>query len=494
MTLEILSVAECYEADRLASAYGIASYSLMENAGHAVADEITRRYTPRPTLVLCGPGNNGGDGFVAARCLAERNWSVNLSLLGQVASLKGDAAKAAKEWHRPLVPMSADLIANAELILMALFGAGLSRPLDGIARQMVEAANARGVPIVAVDVPSGLSGDTGRPPDGGICAKADLTVTFFRPKPAHFLMPGRQFCGEVVVADIGTPETVIQSIRPQLFENESALWRARFPWPDPLKHKYARGHAVVVSGPAHATGAARLAARAALRAGAGLVSVASPPDAVSINAASLTAIMIKPFAGTAGLAGLLTDKRFNAVAIGPGCGVGPATAELVGVVLASGAGAVLDADALTSFAAEPVALFRQLREPCVLTPHSGEFERIFPGMLDHAPSRVEAARAAAATAGCTVLLKGPDTVIADTSGRVAINANAPAWLATAGAGDVLTGIIAGLIAQGMGSFDAAAAGAWLHGEAANLVGPGLISEDLSEMLPAVLSALGDEVA
>jgi NAD(P)H-hydrate epimerase len=324
--------------------------------------------------------------------------------------------------------------------------------------------------------------------------EADLTVTFFRPKPAHLLMPGRQFCGEVVVADIGIPDTVIRSIGPQLFENGPALWGARFPWPDPLKHKYARGHVVVVSGPAHATGAARLAARAALRAGAGLVSVASPPDAVSVNAASLTAIMIKPFAGAAGLADLLKDKRFNAVAIGPGCGVGQATAEMVAAVLASGAGAVLDADALTSFAEDPGALFRQLRESCVLTPHAGEFARIFPGVLDHAPSRVEAGRAAAAAAGCTVLLKGPDTVIADASGRVAINANAPAWLATAGAGDVLTGIIAGLIAQGMSSFDAAAAGAWLHGEAATRVGPGLISEDLSEMLPGVLSALGDEGA
>ena len=489
MALEILTVAECYAADGLAAAYGIASSKLMENAGQAIADAIAKRYPLNRVVVLCGPGNNGGDGFVAARYLSERGWPVTLALLGGVASLKGDAAEKAKQWRGPVATMSPALIASAELVVVALFGAGLSRPLDGIARQMVDAVNAARISVVAVDVPSGLSGDTGRPPDGGICVKADLTVTFFRPKPAHFLMPGREFCGELVVADIGIPESALASIQPRLFENGPELWGARFPWPDPLQHKYARGHGVVVSGPAHATGAARLAARAALRAGAGLVSVASPPDAVGVNSATLTAIMVKPFTGADGLAELLKDKRLNAVAIGPGCGVGPETAQLVTTVLASEAGVVLDADALTSFSADPNVLFRLLREPCVLTPHAGEFSRIFPGLLEREPTRIEAVRAAAAAAGCTVLLKGPDTVIADTAGRVAINANAPAWLATAGAGDVLTGIIAGLIAQGMSSFDAAAAGVWLHGEAAAFGGPGLISEDLSEMLPEVLSTL-----
>jgi NAD(P)H-hydrate epimerase len=461
----------------------------MERAGCAVADEIAARFAPCHAVFLCGPGNNGGDGFVAARHLAARGWTITLALLGKVATLKGDAAATAKRWNGSIKSMSPDLLADAELIVVALFGAGLSRPLEGIAKEMVEASNAHDAPTVAIDLPSGLSGDTGATFQGGASIDADLTITFFRPKPAHFLMPGRHLCGEIVVTDIGIPEHVIQSIRPQLFENIPALWIGNFPWPDPLAHKYARGHAVVVSGPMHATGAARLAARAALRVGAGLVSVASPPDAVAINAASLTAVMVKPFSGSTGLAALLADKRFNAVAIGPGCGVGPDTAELVSVALASSASVVLDADSLTSFAGRPSELFRQLREPCVLTPHAGEFARLFPGLLESASSRVEAARSAAILAGCTILLKGPDTVIADASGRAVINANAPAWLATAGSGDVLTGMIAGLMAQGMNSFDAAAAAAWLHGEAANLIGPGLISEDLSEMLPAVLSAL-----
>jgi NAD(P)H-hydrate epimerase len=345
----------------------------------------------------------------------------------------------------------------------------------------VEALN--DLPVVAVDIPSGVSGDTGQPL-GGVYVKAALTVTFFRKKPGHLLLPGRVLCGETVVGDIGIPA---EAANTQLHENSPALWD--FPWPRLEGHKYSRGHCVVVSGPAHATGAARLAARAALRVGAGLVSVASPPEAVAVNAAHLTAIMIKPFQGAAGLGALLSDRRLNAVALGPGLGVGKQTRELVTTVLKSGAAAVLDADAITSFREDPQSLFSLLDDKCVLTPHEGEFERLFPGLLDQSASKLEAARTAAARSLCVVLLKGADTVIAAPSGKAVINANAPAGLATAGAGDVLAGLIAGLLAQGMMAFDAACAGAWLHGEAARHFGPGLIAEDLAEMLPAVLAAL-----
>jgi NAD(P)H-hydrate epimerase len=310
-------------------------------------------------------------------------------------------------------------------------------------------------------------------------------VTFFRKKPAHLLLPGRELCGEAVVADIGIPEAAISKSR--LFENGPALWH--YPWPKVSGHKYSRGHCVVISGPAHATGAARLAARGALRIGAGLVSVASPPAAVPVNAAALTAIMVKPFNGPEGLAELLKDVRLNSVVIGPGCGVGTQTEKLVAEVLKSKAAAVLDADALTSFRGEPKVLFALLREPAVLTPHAGEFERLFPGLLASSKSKVEAARSAAAVAKCTVLLKGADTVVAAPDGRAVINSNAPPALATAGSGDVLAGFIGGLMAQGVSSFDAAAMAAWLHGEAASAVGPGLISEDLPECLPAVLEGL-----
>jgi hydroxyethylthiazole kinase-like uncharacterized protein yjeF len=478
MPNEILTVEEMYAADRYAVAHGIPSLTLMENAGRAVADEICKRWTPRRTAVLCGPGNNGGDGYVVARLLKERGWDVRVETLIDAVSLKGDAAAMAKRWSGKASALSDP---KAELYVDALFGAGLSRALEGPARQFAE----RGCrPVVSIDVPSGLHGDSGKPL-GDASVKADLTVTFFRKKPAHVLMPGRAYCGEVVVADIGIPDAASKSAA--LFENGPVLWS--YPWPRADGHKYARGHCVVVSGPAHATGAARLAARGAIRIGAGLVSVASPTEAVAVNAAALTAIMVKPFSGAEGLAELLKDERLNSVVIGPGCGVGAETRAMVKAVLATKAAVVLDADALTSFKDDPGAMLSLLRAPCVLTPHEGEFERVFLGLLAASENRVEAARAAAALAKCTVLLKGSDTVIAAPDGRAIVNSNAPPALATAGSGDVLAGFIGGLMAQGIESQEAAAMAAWLHGEAASRFGPGLIAEDLPEQLPAVLETL-----
>jgi NAD(P)H-hydrate epimerase len=492
MTGEILTVAQSAEADRLAEAAGVKSLQLMDNAGQAIAQVAAALAPDAAVVVLCGPGNNGGDGLAAARHLKRRGYSVTVLLLVERSALKGDAAQMAQQWDGPTLRASPDLLAPNALIVDAMFGAGLSRPLDGLAAEMVRAANSRRALIIAADVPSGLHGDLGRPMDGpdGTCIRATDTVTFFRPKPGHLLMPGRTLCGRLTVADIGIPEAVLKDIAPRNFANGPALWRQRFPVPTPNGHKYQRGHAVVVSGTMHATGAARLAARGALRSGAGLVSVASPPDAVGINAAHLTAIMVKPFEGAKGLSALLSDRRLNAVAIGPGCGIGGQTQDLVAAALASGAASVLDADALTSFADDPGLLFRQIHDRCVLTPHAGEFERVFPGNLSGKATRLDAARAAAATAGCVVLLKGPDTVVAAPSGEAAINSNAPPYLATAGAGDVLTGMIAGLLSQGMGTFDAANAAVWLHGEAAQNFGPGLIAEDLPEQIPVVLQKSG----
>ena len=485
MTNEVLTVEECYAADRYAAAHGVATLELMEQAGRAVADEIARRWTPRPIAVLCGPGNNGGDGFVTARHLNERGWDVWVETLGDVAALKGDAAEMARHWPGETIRI-AESNRMADLFVDALFGAGLSRPLEGEARRLALASPKYKDRVIAIDVPSGLAGDAGKPL-GDAVFHAGLTVTFFRKKPAHLLLPGRSLCGDIVVADIGIPEAALDAIAPKLFENTPALWT--YPWPKTDAHKYARGHCVIVSGPPHATGAARLAARGALRVGAGLVSVASPPNAVPVNAAALTAIMVKPFSGSRGLAELLKDERLNAIVIGPGAGVGEETEEMVAAVLRTKAAAVLDADALTSFRGEPKVLFALLREPAVLTPHEGEFERLFPGLLGASASKVEAVRTAAAEARCTVLLKGADTVIASADGRAAINSNAPAALATAGSGDVLAGFIGGLMAQGVESFAAASMAVWLHGEAAIAFGPGLIAEDLPEQLPAVLRAL-----
>ena len=483
---EVLTTVEMAAADAFAVAAGVPSLTLMENAGQAVTEAIAARFRPCPVAVLCGPGNNGGDGFVVARLLDELGFSVRVATDGGRSSSGrgGDADLMAAKWSGQTEPFEPDALRGVRLVVDGLFGAGLARPLGGVYAQMVEALN--DLPVVAIDLPSGVSGDSGQPLSG-VHVRAALTVTFFRKKPAHLLLPGRALCGEIVVADIGIPAEAASA---NLHENTPALWR--YPWPKVEGHKYDRGHCVVISGGPAATGAARLASRGALRIGAGLVSVASPPNAVMVNASHLTAIMLKPFDGADGLAKLLEDRRLNSVVIGPALGVRGETRELVTAVLKSGAAVVLDADALTSFQDDPDTLFALLHNRCVLTPHDGEFDRLFPGLREKAASKVEAARAAATRAGCTVLLKGGDTVIAQPGGKAAINANAPAFLATAGAGDVLSGFIAGLLAQGMTGFDAACAGAWLHGAAATRFGPGLIAEDLPEMLPAVMVSLREK--
>ena len=467
------------------------AHETLRECGSQFAGAVEAHYPNAVVLVLCGPGNNGGDGFCAAVNLRKMGFEVRVACAVGPDALKGDAAEMAKNWGGPITPLDEAAFAGATLIVDALFGAGLSRALEGAVADAVLLANVGGVPILAVDVPSGLHGDSGSPLEGGegVCIRAAHTVTFFRKKPAHLLFPGRALCGAVTLADIGIPDNVLKTIRPRIFENIPELWRDSFPTLRTGGHKYDRGHAVVVSGPAHATGAARLAARAALRVGAGLVSVASPLDAVAVNAAQLTAIMVKPISGADGLRDLLTDKRMNAVVVGPGCGVGSGTQKLVEAALLSDASVVLDADALTSIANDLKGHLVQRHTRVVLTPHEGEFERLFPGLLTKAPSRLAAAREAAALTNCTMLLKGPDTIVASPKGDAAINANAPPWLATAGSGDVLSGMIAGLMAQGMGAFDAACAAAWLHGDAANRFGLGLIAEDIPEILPASLRAL-----
>jgi NAD(P)H-hydrate epimerase len=481
--IELLRVAEMYRADAAAIARGTSGMTLMENAGAGIAQAIVGRWTRRPVAVLCGPGNNGGDGFVVARLLAERGWPVRLALLGTRAALKGDAALAAKQWTGTAEALTPAVLDGAGLVVDALFGAGLARPLEGEAAATVETANLSGLPIVAVDVPSGVNGDTGLAQ--GPAIQATLTVTFFRRKPGHLLMPGRRLCGDIHVVDIGIPDAVLDEIRPLGRANEPAAFVDRFPWPAPEGHKYARGHAVIVSGGAAATGAAKLAARAALRIGAGLVTVAAPPEAVPPLAASLEAVMTRSVQGAPGLAAMLKDARLNAILLGPGNGVSTLTRQRVLAALATGRGVVLDADAISTFAGDAATLFAAIKGPTVLTPHDGEFARLF----DVAGDRLSRALAAAERSGAVVLLKGPDTVIAAPDGRYAINANAPPTLATAGAGDVLAGMIVGLLAQGMPAFEAAQAAAWLHGEAAARFGPGLTSEDLPDLTPAALGAL-----
>ena len=500
----LLTPPQMAAADRASISAGVSGIALMEAAGKAVADAVQRRWPRQNVLVLCGPGNNGGDGFVAARHLQAAGWPVRLSQLLPTQALTGDAAHHASLWTDGTEPFSIALLDQTTLVVDALFGAGLTRPLEGAALAMVQALAARRALVCAVDVPSGLDGATGAILGDvqGAAAPAALTVTFFRKKPGHLLYPGRALCGELVVADIGTPKVVFEApgtdgaVSWQTWENDPALWRARFPWPQADGHKYQRGHAVVLGG-SSITGASRLTARAAARMGAGLVTLAVPEAVWPVYAAAMTGVMVHALPAQSpqqGFAELLADPRRNAVAIGPGAGVDEPTHAAVLAALHRGCAVVLDADALTSFATDPAQLFSAIKAAggrngkaahCVLTPHDGEFARLF----DTAGDKLTRARRAAALSGAVVLLKGSDTVIAEPGGRAVINSNAPPDLATGGSGDVLTGFIAGLLAQGLNAFDAACAASWLHGAAATAFGPGLVAEDLSESLPGVLRAL-----
>lgn len=479
----LLTVAEMYRADAAAVAGGVSGDRLMEAAGAGVADAVRELGGPRRVTVLCGPGNNGGDGFVAARVLKQEGWPVRLALLGAREKLQGDARTNADRWDGPVEPLDPSVLNDAGIVVDALFGAGLTRPLDGVARAAVEAIGDR--PCVAVDVPSGVHGDTGAVL--GAAPNAATTVTFFRRKPGHLLLPGRAHCGAVRLVDIGIPETVLAEIAPRQAGNDTGLWRDAYPPPRLDQHKYDRGHLVVSGGP-QLTGAARLAARAALRVGAGIVSVAVPADNAVVYKVALVSVIVRAMRDTAAYAELIEDPRVTACLVGPGNGVTGATREQVMAALRARKRTVLDADALTVFADAPDLLLESIGAPCVMTPHLGEFRRLFEDTGD----KLADARAAAAKSGAVMLLKGADTVIAAPDGRAVINDNAPPDLASAGTGDVLAGFVAGLLAQGLDPFDAACAGTWLHGAVGAAAGPGLIAEDLPEALPAVLQVLRSE--
>ncbi len=492
---DLLTVAEMAEADRITIEGGISGDVLMEVAGRGVFEVIASRYTPRPVVVLCGPGNNGGDGFVVARYLNRAGWPVRVALLGVVHDLAGDAALNARRWQEiegvgKIEAMEPETLDGAALVVDALFGAGLSRPLDGEAKAVIEAIAHGNLETIAIDVPSGIHGNTGQVL--GIAAQAALSVTFFLKKPGHLLFPGRGVCGEVVVLDIGIMGDVLETIKPKASENGPALWGKRFPWADYSDHKYSRGHGVVGGGTVM-TGAARLAARAAQRIGAGLVSVVCDEGVVPIYANALSAVLVEPVNKVGDFAKCLADPRKRAVLLGPGYGVDRRTHAHVLGALGLGKQVCLDADALTVFEGRSSELFTAITDcnagggAVVITPHEGEFRRLFSDINQE--NKLDRAREAALRSGAVVLLKGPDSVIASPDGRVCINANAPPTLATGGSGDVLAGLIVGLLAQGVGAYDAAAMAAWVHGASASAFGPGLIAEDLPDLVPGALRDL-----
>ncbi|SCM76580.1 YjeF protein [uncultured Pleomorphomonas sp.] len=489
----LLTPAEMGRADALTIAGGVPGERLMENAGYAVADVVCVRFNQGTrAVVLCGMGNNGGDGFVIARVLKQRGFIVRVALAlpeGMTArDLKGDAAGAERAWRGETLPAEPGLFDGMAVIVDALYGAGLSRDVSGRDAELIAAVNAaraRGARVYAVDLPSGIDGGSGEV--RGTAVVADETVTFFRRKPGHLLLPGRTHCGRLHLAQIGIGPKVLAEIAPTAAANGPALWAGC--WPDAAidSHKYSRGAALVASGPLISCGAARLAAEAALRSGAGIVTVATPPDAVATVAAWRAAFVVRPAADRAALAELLGEPRLRAAVLGPGLGLGDDVWPAIRAALAGDMALVLDADAITQASRHPdeaFALIKARAAGVVLTPHEGEFARLFP---DIGGSKLDRARAAAAQSGAVVLLKGPDTVIAHPDGRAVINENGTAVLATAGSGDVLAGIIGGLLAAGRPAFEAAALAAWMHGEAGRIAGPGSIADEIAGALRDVLA-------
>jgi ADP-dependent NAD(P)H-hydrate dehydratase / NAD(P)H-hydrate epimerase len=485
---ELLNVAEMRRADQCTIESGIPGIVLMENAGREIFRIVRHLADHRdPVLVICGTGNNGGDGFVVARHFAANGYRVCVAIAGDANNLRGDAAIAFERWGESFVGCSDALAGSYSLIVDAMFGAGLDREISGKYADYIAMINQSGTKVASIDLPSGIHGDTGQ--IMGSAVQADCTITFFRKKPGHLLLPGRSHCGDTHVVQIGIHAHCLQEIASQKWENDPQLWLPCLPMPEIDGHKYNRGHAVVIGGDRSHTGAARLAAQAALGIGAGLVTLASPSDALTVNSAHLTAVMVHETANNEALADLLADRRISAVALGPALGIDSSTRQKVFTALQSGCACVLDADALTGFADDPEELFKAIRthaRPCVLTPHEGEFARLFGEDIPQG-EKAERACEAARRSGAIVVLKGADTVIAAPDGRMAINANATGWLATAGAGDVLTGMICGLLAQYMPAFEAACAAVWMHGEAARRHGPGLTAERLSGQFPDILA-------
>ncbi len=472
--------------DAAAAASGLASYGLMERAGQAVAAAALRRFPEAHRfVVLCGPGNNGGDGYVAARALEAAGAEVAVHALGDTAALRGDAAIALRHFGAAPMPLAEYGPRTGDVIVDALFGAGLSRDLPDEAVQVVEAVRRHALPVLAVDLPSGIDGRTGEV--RGAAFEAVATVTFMCRKPGHLLLPGRTFAGDVEVFDIGIPGRILAGHAGHVRVNTPYVWRLAEPQQTGATHKYVRGHLAVFSGPAIATGAARLSAAAGLRAGAGLVTVLSPTDALPANAAHLTGVMLKGVDGEADLAALLEDERLKTFVLGPGFGDAGRARAYVGLIAAKGRRLVLDADGISAFRDTPDALFGLFAggdTRLVLTPHDGEFARLFPDLAgDGTLSKIDRAQKAAARSHAAVILKGADTVIAAPDGRALVNENAPPWLATAGSGDVLAGIVGAHLTQGMPAFEAAASAVWRHGEAGNIAGEGLTAEDLPEAIP-----------
>lgn len=477
-TTALLTTHTMQQAEKYADSHGTSYMVMMENAGKAIFDCVINNYKKQPVLILCGPGNNGGDGFVVARLLKQAGWSVKI--VGDIVAKTPDSKDMLDRCGCDILPISPDVLNDKPLIIDALFGAGLMRPIDGNNGYIIQEINNLQLDVVAVDIPSGVDGNTGE--ILGIATKAKHTVTFLRKKPGHLLLPAKARCGKVIIANINIPPECLEKIKPIIFENFPSLWQV--PAPSADEHKYNRGHTCVIAG--EMSGAPRIAARSARRVGSGLVTLAGPQDIYQVLATEEAGALLQHLDTKKDFTNLLANEKITTWLIGPGYGVHEETVTTICNILKTNKPSVLDADAITSFEKNPEKLFSAINGEVVLTPHSGEFKRLFPKLNKDKLTNVQEA---AQLSGATIVLKGSDTIIVAPDGRTIINSNASAYLATAGSGDALAGIIAGLLAQGLNGFDAAACGVYLHAETANMFGEGLIAEDIPETLPKVLHKL-----
>lgn len=491
---DVLTADEMRRADQAAIAAGEKGIDLMRAAGTAAARHIAEKFETCPVLFLCGAGNNGGDGFIAAEILRREGWPVRLACLAKPAALKGDAALAAREFGGKTEDLNSNLgIKDSALVVDAIFGTGFQGKLQPELVVLLDKVRAKNIPVVALDMPSGIDATTGQIDEGTL--KAAMTVTFCRRKPAHLLYPSRTHCGRIIRCDIGIADDIVAATGAQTFENNPALWLGMLPVPDVNSHKYTRGHALVYGG-AHRTGAAALSALAAQRAGAGVVTIATPPESALLYRLIQPSLLVDVFENAEDYAQLLQDARKTAMVIGPGAlpaqGGEDALRAAILATVETPKAAVLDGDVFRVFEHQPATLFAKLAPARhVLTPHAGEFTRLF-GAPDG--SKLEQARQAAKKANAVIVYKGADTVIAAPEGLAVIDVSGPPVLATAGSGDVLAGLIAGLAAQGMPPFFAACAAVWLHAQAARRHGLSLVAEDIIYHIPQVLNEIFDAEA
>lgn len=485
--IELLTPSEMDFADQLTISSGRPGFELMQNAANAVYQTILKEFPgSHRILIVCGLGNNGGDGLVLANMLKDSGTNIELTIIGDKAKIKGDAKLALDQLDSTINIVPNPDWQSFDLIIDCIFGAGLDRNIENPFTETIKNINLAPAKVLSVDLPSGIDGKNGLV--RGICINADVSVTFFRRKPGHLLFPGRAHCGKTVVKQIGIGNEVLKQIKPTIFHNIPALWHEYFETPKVTGHKYHRGHTLAVSGNLTKIGATRLMAQSALRTGSGLVTIAAPKETLLAHASYITSLMLCEIDNPRELKEQLKDRRLNTICLGPGMDPDQQTRDMVSAALTSAGSIVIDAGAISAFAEDPKTLFKLIHEhesSCVLTPHDGEFDRLFSDLASN-KDRLSKAREASKISGATIVLKGPDTIIAEPKGRTAISDNAPPWLATAGSGDVLTGIIAGLMAQGLPEFEAAAAAVWFHGEAGNHAGPNLISSDLDESLRKVL--------